>query len=204
MAVDPFFYEIKIGSQLRETVAPFSELLEQAQRENATVWVLGRDMEPYFYLARAVGYENKTCRYLAGLNRECTRTMYLKDRNAIYRYLQKVGFRFNKDYLVDSGFRGSIFDFIFDSTWKHKSVEVMNALRARCQLISGGVGCKYTSWFPFSERDDVYQAVLNMEHAPKREYVRLDKEKLEPKVRKRSNKQDADRFIEGFVRGILS
>lgn len=191
----------RLGEELQVTLPDFIALCKIAQENNATLYLMGRDMEPYLFVAQKLGFENKTVRYLAGLNRDCTAQM---DGHDTLRYLQKIGVRIWKDYFLDSGFRGSIFERVALRLATVKDNFDVQEFLSRCYLVSAGYNPVCSAFFNMNDGNmghEVYEAVMDMENAPKREYVVFLNR--EPKVRKLSNQKPAMDFINGFVTGIL-
>jgi hypothetical protein len=193
------------GHTLQVTIPDFVALCNLAKEQNKTLWLLGRDMEPYYFVAKALGYENKNVRYLAGLNRDCTSQMQPQD---MLDYLQKIGVRYWKDYFIDSGFHGSIFQRIATALQKNKNVRKFDKheFYTRCYLVSAGYNCLcqfLTQYETGEEGRHVYQAVMDMEEAPKRETVHFSWDKKCPVVTRSTKYKEATEYTKAFVESIL-
>lgn len=155
-----------LGRQLARQCKPaLDTILESAKRRGANVWFLGRDC---FALYSAYKKRHSNVRYLAGLNRACAKE--LDKRNTLHTYIRELGVC-DGDVLVDSGFRGSIFDRI-----RHN--DAGNGVYVTWYLLSADTACRYPSLHVKRS------TVLALEHSPKPETVAWDEATQRPLVTK--------------------
>ena len=106
-----------LGRQVSRYVKPnLDRIIARAGDSGVNVWFLGRDCMALFSAYKKVA---PNVRYLQGLNRECSRK--LQHRSVLHTYLRECGVR-DGDILIDSGFRGSIFDRIEEERWSKDSL----------------------------------------------------------------------------------
>jgi hypothetical protein len=177
-----------LGRQLGAFVPALVELCRKADAEGRRVWFLGRDCDVFAEALRRAGFA--AARYLSGLNRE--NAAHLGRRRRLGRWLRRTGVG-TGDILIDSGYKGSIFDAI-----KSSSEEEGDDLQLELVLLtSSGV---YPSVDPGLSRR-YRPAVLALEHSPKREEVSWDADHRIPSVRFVDDRR-AFEFFEGCVEAL--
>lgn len=189
-----------LGRQLARACKPaLDEVIRDAAIRGVNVWFLGRDCGPMYAAYKKITPRN--VRYLKGLNRECAGK--LDRRGLLHVYLRELCVRAD-DVLIDSGFRGSIFDRIVNPVICPEYIGNLTFY-----LLSADKDCRYAS---FNVKRSI---VLALEHSPKPEVVEWDSEARRPVVHKiaRTGHRTGDRrenacgldqvskFISGFVAG---
>jgi hypothetical protein len=193
-----------LGSQIARQCKPaLDKIIRNASASGANVWFLGRDCMAVYSAYKKIA---PNVRYLHGLNRECAGK--LDHAGVLHRYLREIGIQ-DGDILVDSGFRGSIFDRIVRP-------QVLNAeyLRLEFYLLSADYDCDYASL------NCKRSVILALEHSPKPEIVVWDPKARRPVVHKIPKKNarsygdnrrecaaglnQVSEFISGFVNGYNS
>lgn len=174
-----------LGRQLSVFVPPLVELIRGVE---GRVWFLGRDCDVF---AEAFRLFFPNVRYLVGLNRDNARK--LQHRRRLCKWLLSIGVR-PGDVLVDSGYRGSIYERILRDGGSQ--------LRLRMVLLTahpeGYVGEPLMEASVCPSGRPPRSVILALEHSPKREVVSWDPERRVPVVRKVSDRRPYE-FFDGCV-----
>lgn len=196
---------MSLGSQIARQCKPaLDRIIHNASTAGVNVWFLGRDCMAVYSAYKRIA---PNVRYLHGLNRECARK--LDCAGVLHRYLREIGVQ-DGDILVDSGFRGSIFDRVV-----HPQVLNADYLRLEFYLLSADYDCNYASL------NCKRSVILALEHSPKPEIVAWDPKARRPVVHKIPKKNarslygdyrhecaaglnQVSEFISGFVFGYNS
>ena len=173
-----------LGRQLAKFIPEIKQLCQEFSGVN--VWFMGRDMD-VFYLALKDEYKN--VRYLVGLNRENAR--HLDHRHLLEKWLRSIGVK-DGDVLIDSGFRGSIFERINGTKLKLNYFLLSARSDSFCAPINKELSEKYRT------------AILALEHSPKKEICSWDIKNRRPKVIKIGGQEriKIDRFYAGCIAAL--
>jgi hypothetical protein len=177
----------KQGYSLGKQLAVFMpDLINLAKQHRGHIWFLGRDMDVFYIALHECGFE---VRYIAGLNRENARK--LANRGKLESWLRSIGIR-NGDVLVDTGYRGTIFKKIAEST----KLDLYFLL-----LTTDPEGATGAAVNEALNTAQMRRVILALEHSPKREVVSWDEEKRRPKVAHLDGRdgERANQFLRGCV-----
>lgn len=177
----------KQGYSLGKQLAVFVPDLVQIAKENpGRVWFMGRDMDVFYVALSESGLDVK---YITGLNRDNARK--LAHRGKLESWLRSIGVK-NGDILIDSGYRGSIFKRIAEST----KLELYFLLLTADP--EGATGAAVNESLNTAQSRRV---ILALEHSPKREICEWDNDKRKPRVTRQggSDGQKASEFLRGCV-----
>jgi len=178
------------GRSLGRQLAIWMPDLARIAKENpGRVWFMGRDMDVFYVALHESGFD---VRYIAGLNRENARK--LAHRGKLERWLRSIGVR-DGDILIDSGYRGSIFERIARNT----NLELYFLLLTADPNGATGYAVNDNLNTPSARN-----IILALEHSPKREVCTWDEERRRPKVTKVGGKerQRATAFLRGCVQAL--
>jgi len=182
-----------LGRQLLVIKDSLITLCEEANAKGGSVWFLGRYCDVFH---GALKGSQPNTRYIAGLNRENAKKM--QHRSRLTKWLKSIGVR-PGDVLVDSGFNGSIYSRIEEDNPKFFG-------SIRCILITANPGghCGEPLMPESTTNGKLRNAVLALEHSPKREVSEWDSERRLPSVSMLGGKKGeaARRFYNGFVKAI--
>jgi hypothetical protein len=180
----------KQGYSLGKQLAIWMPDLAQIAKENpGRVWFMGRDMD-VFYIALAE--RGLKVRYIAGLNRD--NASKLAHRGKLEGWLRSIGVR-DEDILIDSGYRGSIFQRVAESTKLDLYFLLLTADP------EGATGYAVSDDFNTPKHRNI---ILALEHSPKREVVTWDEKKRRPRVHRTggADGQRATAFLRGCVQAL--
>lgn len=200
-SVEGYFKQgVNLGRDLKKVNTRLIAICELAAENHAQTWFLGRDMEAFYFSLKRAGVKN--VRYLAGLNREASR----QPNEFLYNYLCSIGVNFRRDYFVDTGFAGSIFNAIIDCIPHPANADVdtltqwIKEHKTRMYLCTANMYATYPNIH--AGYSQIRTAIERLENAPKREYVEWNKSTNRPWVRKHADLRFANAFIEGFIAGV--
>ena len=173
------------GKSLGKQLGIWANDLEKIVAQNpGRVWFMGRDMDVFYVAFCETGYDVK---YLVGLNRDNARK--LAHRGRLEHWLRSVGVK-DGDILIDSGYRGSIFARIAETT----GLNIYFLLLTADPEGSTGVAVNEALNTPQTRR-----IILALEHSPKREVCVWDEDNRRPKTTRLGGKdgQRASEFLHG-------
>lgn len=179
-----------LGKQLS---AYFGFSLLSLIEESEVVWFLGRDCDVFYEAFR--GMFPKKVRYIEGLNRENARK--LQHRHKLCKWLRSLGVK-KGHVIVDSGYRGSIFERIAEDD-KEFSKDISLVLLTASN--EGHYGRPLMDESVCGQNDPIRHVILALEHSPKRGVVEWNQEKKVPLVTNTGPK-GAFSFFNGCVDGI--
>jgi len=165
------------------------DLVRIAKNNPGRVWFMGRDMDVFYSALAELGLQ---VRYIAGLNRDNARK--LAHRGKLERWLRSIGVK-DGDILIDSGYRGSIFQRIAESTKLDLYFLLLTADP------EGSTGYAVNDALNTSKNRNI---ILALEHSPKREVCTWDEERRRPRVTRVGGKdgQRAHAFLRGCVQAL--
>ena len=178
------------GKSLGKQLSIWMPSLVKIAKENpGKVWFMGRDMDVFYHAIAGMGYE---VRYMTGLNRDNAGKLHR--RNKLESWLRSVGVR-NGDIMIDSGYRGSIFQRIAKGT----NLELYFLLLTADP--NGATGVPVDAAL---NTEKTRHIILALEHSPKVEVCSWNEEKRRPRVVKLGGKEGetAKRFLQGCVSAL--